>query len=77
MRDHLDLAISNLRYRDRIAEVANSVVDLDLVVKEFLEGGDVEDLITDGLGAVDCVLPEVLVAGNVFAELVVVPSWSP
>lgn len=38
---------------DRVAEVADAVVDLDLVVQKLLEGGDVEDLVGCGLRGVD------------------------
>ena len=38
---------------DDIAEVADTAVDLDLVVQELLEGGDVEDLVAGGLRSID------------------------
>ena len=45
VRNHLDLALALLAYLHNVAEVPNATIDLDLVVEELLEGGDVEDLI--------------------------------
>lgn len=56
MRHNLNLSISNLRDCDRVAEIAHTVLNLDLVVEEFLERRKVEDLVADRLGAVDGVL---------------------
>jgi len=56
VRDNFDLAIASLGDGDLIAEVTGSALDLDLVVEEFLESGEIENLIRDGLGAVDGVL---------------------
>lgn len=53
----LDLAISLLADLDGVAEVAGAAIDLDAVVEELLEGLDVEDLVVDGLRAVDDELP--------------------
>ena len=49
----LDLAIGLLGDLDVVAEVAGAALNLDAVVKELLEGLDVEDLVVDGLRAVD------------------------
>lgn len=49
----LDLAVANLLDGDGVAEVADTAVDLDLVLEELLEGGRVEDLVAGGLGGVD------------------------
>ena len=56
MGGDLDLSITNVLDLDLVAEVTNTVIDLDLVLKEFLEGGDVEDLVAGWLGSVDDVL---------------------
>lgn len=56
MAHNLDLAISNLRDGDLVAQVTRSALDLDLLVQEFLEGRDVEDLVAHRLRAVDGVL---------------------
>lgn len=56
MGDDLNLAIADLGDLDGVAEVANAALNLDLVVKELLEGGDIEDLVGGGLGSVDDVL---------------------
>ena len=53
MRNDLDLAIAGLRNLDGVAKVAGAALDLDAVVKELLESLDVEDLVVDGLRAVD------------------------
>jgi len=49
----LDLAIARLGDDDVVAEVADAALDLDAVVQELLEGGDVEDLVARGLRGVD------------------------
>lgn len=54
--DDLDLAIASLGDDDVVAEVADAALDLDAVVEELLEGGDIEDLVARGLRSVDDVL---------------------
>jgi hypothetical protein len=56
MRHHFNLLVSNMRNRDRITQVANTIFNLDLVVEKLLERRQIKDLVTDGLGAVDGVL---------------------
>lgn len=51
--DDLDLALTLLGDLDAVAEVAGAALNLDAVVEELLEGLDVEDLVVDGLRAVD------------------------
>lgn len=51
--DNLDLSLALLGDLDGITEVSNTAVDLDLVLEELLEGGDVEDLVACGLRSVD------------------------
>jgi hypothetical protein len=53
VRNDLDLAIALLGDLDDLAEVAGAALNLDAVVEELLEGLDVEDLVVDGLRAVD------------------------
>jgi len=53
MRYHLNLAIALLTDRHCIAEVSHSIVDLDLIVQEFLESGHVKDLIRGRLGGIN------------------------
>lgn len=53
MRNDLDLSVADLGDLDDIAEVSDTAVNLDLVLEELLEGGDVEDLVAGGLGGVD------------------------
>lgn len=49
----LDLAITDLGDLDGLAQVADTAVDLDLLVQELLEGGNIEDLVAGGLRGVD------------------------
>lgn len=53
MGNDLDLSIALLGNLNDIAEVTGAALDLDAVVKELLESLDVEDLVVDGLRAVD------------------------
>jgi hypothetical protein len=53
VRNDLDLAIALLADGDGVTEVTGAALDLDAVVQELLEGLDVEDLVVDGLRAVD------------------------
>ena len=55
-KDYLNLPLPSLRDSNLLAEVARAALDLDLVVQELLEGGEVEDLVGHGLRAVDHVL---------------------
>jgi len=54
--DNLNLSLASLADLDDIAEVTGATLNLDAVVEELLESGGVEDLVVDGLGAVDDVL---------------------
>lgn len=54
--DDLNLAIARLGDLNVLAKVADTALDLDAVVEELLEGGDVEDLVARGLRSVDDVL---------------------
>lgn len=56
MCDDLDLSITDLRDGHILAEVVGAAFNLDAVVQEFLERGQVEDLVADGLAGVDDVL---------------------
>ena len=51
--DNLDLSLALLGDLDGITEVSNTAINLDLVLEELLEGGDVEDLVAGGLRSVD------------------------
>jgi hypothetical protein len=51
--DDLDLSITNLGDLDNITEVSDTAVNLDLVLKELLECGNVEDLVAGGLRSID------------------------
>ena len=48
-----DLPFTLLAYLNRVAQIPYAVVDLDLVVQEFLKGRNVKDLVGGGLGGVD------------------------
>lgn len=58
MGNDLDLAITDLGDLDSLAQVADTALDLDLLVQELLESGDIEDLVAGGLRGVDDELEE-------------------
>lgn len=45
MRHHFNLPLPNLLDLHIIAQVARAALDLDAVVQELLEGGEVEDFV--------------------------------
>lgn len=49
----LDLALALLLDDDVVAEVVGAALDLDALLEELLERGDVEDLVGGGLRSVD------------------------
>lgn len=49
----LDLSVTDLGDLDGLAQVADTALDLDLLVQELLEGRDIEDLVASGLRGVD------------------------
>lgn len=53
MGNDLDLAIALLGDGDGVAQVVGAALDLDALLEELLEGGDVEDLVARGLRSVD------------------------
>jgi hypothetical protein len=53
VRSDLDLPITEILDQHNIAEVSDTIVNLDFVLKELLEGGDVEDLVACRLRSVD------------------------
>tara|TARA_R110002003_G_scaffold109_5_gene9163 strand:+ start:31071 stop:31280 length:210 start_codon:yes stop_codon:yes gene_type:complete len=61
VRNDLDLSIALLRDGNGVAKVASASLDLDAVVQELFKGLDVEDLVVDGLRAVDDELCQALV----------------
>lgn len=78
--DDLDLALALLLDNDVVAEVVGAALDLDALLEELLEGGDVENLVGGGLRSVDDELGGfgLATAGvrrNV-DELMSLPSWS-
>ena len=56
VRDDLDLPVADLADGDVIAQVAGAALDFDTVMQKLLESAEVEDLVGDGLRAVDRVL---------------------
>jgi hypothetical protein len=50
---NLNLSIAEVLDLHDIAEVPDTAINLDLVLKELLEGGDVEDLVACRLRSVD------------------------
>lgn len=53
MRNDFDLSIPLLADHDGVAQIADTVVNLDFVMQEFLEGGYVEDFVRGWLGGID------------------------
>lgn len=49
MRNNLNLPVTLLANLHRIPQIPNSVINLDLVMQKFLEGGDIEYLVAGGL----------------------------
>lgn len=49
----LDLALTLLLDDDVVTKVVGAALNLDAVLEELLEGGDVEDLVASGLLSVD------------------------
>ena len=43
--DNLDLSLALLANLYRVAQITNTIVNLDFVVQELFEGGNVKDLI--------------------------------
>jgi hypothetical protein len=67
VRNNLDLSIALLGDGNGVAEVTGAALNLDAVVKELLEGLDVEDLVVDGLRAID----DELLQSLAFAQYIV------
>ena len=59
VRDDLDLSISLLIDNNCVTQISDTVVDLDLVMEEFFEGGNIKDLVRSGLRCVDDKLREI------------------
>ena len=57
VRGNLNLSIADILDLNDIAEVPDTAVNLDLVLKELLEGGNVKDLVAGRLRSVDDELP--------------------
>ena len=64
MGNNLDLALADLRDLDLVAEVADTALNLDLLVQELLKGRDIEDLVRGGLLGVDDELLRDLALGS-------------
>jgi len=56
MSDDLNLAITNGGDLNIVTEVTSSTFNFDTIVEEFLVGGNVEDLVVNGLRSIDGVL---------------------
>lgn len=51
--NNLNLLTTDLGDGDVVAKVTSAALDLDALVQELLKGGNVEDLVVDGLRSVD------------------------
>jgi len=56
MSDDLNLAITNGGDLNIVTEVTSSTFNFDTIVEELLVGGNVEDLVVNGLRSIDGVL---------------------
>lgn len=56
MGGDLDLALTGLLDNNVVTKVVGAALDLDTVLKELLESGDVEDLVAGRLRSIDDVL---------------------
>ena len=55
----LDLALTLLLDNNVVAEVVGAALNLDAVLEELLEGGDIEDLVAGRLRSIDDVLHDI------------------
>jgi hypothetical protein len=69
VRNDLDLALALLGDLNDVAEVTGAALDLDAVVQELLESLEIEDLVVDGLRAVDDELSQTLALIPIQAQL--------
>lgn len=53
MGNDLDLAVGRGGDDNVVAQVVGAALNLDVVLEELLEGGDIEDLVAGRLGSVD------------------------
>lgn len=76
MGNDLDLAITLLLDDNVVAQVVGAALDLDAVLEELLEGGDVEDLVVGGLRSVDDELYGLLEKKKVLLSRRIAPLWN-
>jgi len=55
----LDLALTLLLDNNVVAEVVGAALNLDAVLEELLEGGDIEDLVAGRLRSINDVLHDI------------------
>jgi hypothetical protein len=60
VRNDFDLALTLLRDLNNITKIPYTAIDLNLVLKEFLESGDIEDLVAGRLRSIDDELRTIL-----------------
>ena len=72
MGNDFDLALAGLGDDDLVTEVADAALNLDAVVEELLESGEVEDLVVHGLRSVD----DILQAKRLVLNISSWESWS-
>ena len=66
MSNDLDLALTSLGDDNVVTQVADAALNLDAVVEELLEGGDIEDLVARRLGGIDGELYSRQIASHLF-----------
>lgn len=53
MRNHFNLSIALLAYLYGVPQIPSSIINLDFIMEELFEGGNIEDLVGGGLGSID------------------------
>lgn len=79
--DNFDLSITNLLDLNNVTEVSYTAIDLDFILEELLECGNVEDLVGSGLRSIDnelIIISKITpfeIAAGLDGGLESLPSW--
>ena len=71
MRNDFNLPIALLANLHGVPKIPGTVVNLDLVMEEFLKGGNIENLIGGGLGSIDYELRIPWLARSPFSNAII------
>lgn len=75
MCDDIDLSFTSLADGDSVAQVSNTAFNLDLVVEELFEGGQIKDFVADWLRTVDGILRKLSIVCRMSRNKAFVPCW--